>query len=141
MTKLVVKKTDGLPTPRQNAKRGMSGTLNLRSGGGHYHVSAHKRSEEFITFLDMLLAAHSCLQLVYLPTYAGYRLNPMEKVWWQLKRTVAANRNFTDLAQLEATVRKCLCAFHPDALLRLRNCEVTRLAQRTLITPSETSAS
>jgi transposase len=157
-----------LPTPGQNAKRGVFGALNLRSGGWHYQVSAHKRSGEFSAFLDMLLvayavgivyvildnvsihhsratltwlAAHPRLQLVYLPTYTGHRLNPVEKVWWQLKRTVAANRNFTDLAQLEATVHKCLRAFRPDALLRLTNCEVTRQAQRALITPSETSAS
>ena len=155
-----------LPTPGQNAKRGVFGALNLRTGQWHYQVSAHKRSAEFTAFLDTLLvaytvgtiyvildnvsihhsqatltwlAAHPRLQLVYLPTYTGHRLNPVEKVWWQLKRTIAANRNFTDVAQLEATVQRCLGAFRPDALLRLTNCEVTRQAQRALSTPSGTS--
>ena len=157
-----------LPTPGQNAKRGVFGAFNLRTGQWHYQVSTHKRSTEFTAFLDTLLiayavgtiyvildnvsihhsketlawlAAHHRLELVYLPIYTGHRLNPMEKVWWQLKRTIAANRNFTDLDQLEATIHRCLRAFSPAALLRLTNCEVTRKAQLTLVAPSGTSAS
>jgi len=156
-----------LPTPGQNAKCAVFGTLNLRTGRWHYQVRAHKRSVEFIAFLGTLLtiyasgtlyvildnasihhskvtltwlAAHPRLQLAHLPTYTGHRLNPVEKVWWQLKRTIAANRNFTDLAQLELTVHRCLHAFHPAALLRLTNCEVTRQAQRALVPLSGTSA-
>jgi transposase len=155
-----------LPTPGQNAKRGVFGALNLRTGRWHSQVSAHKRSVEFTAFLDLLLTAyavgtiyvildnvsihhsqttrawladHPRLQLVYLPTYTGHRLNPVEKVWWQLKRSIAANRNFTDLAQLEATVQRCLRGFRPAALLRLTNCEVIRQAQRALVASSGTS--
>lgn len=155
-----------LPTPGKNAKRAVFGALNLRTGCWHYQVSARKRSVEFTAFLGTLLtsyaigtiyvildnatihhsqvtltwlAAHPRLQLAYLPTYAGHRLNPVEKVWWQLKRTIAANRNFTDLTQLEATVHRCLRAFRPAALLHLTNCEMTRQAQRALVAPPGTS--
>jgi transposase len=155
-----------LPTPGQNAKRSVFGALNLRTGHWHYQVSAHKRSAEFTAFLDTLLnayvvgpvfvildnasihhsqatlawlAAHPRLQLIYLPTYTGHRLNPVEKVWWQLKRTIAANRNFADLDQLELTVHRCLRAFRPAALLRLTNCAIIRHAQRAPLALSRTS--
>jgi transposase len=161
-----VKTQRRLPTPGQNAKRAVFGALDLRRGGWHYRVSPHKRSADFTAFLEALLSAyavgmvyvildnvsihhsritltwlsaHPRLQLVYLPTYTGHRLNPVEKVWWQLKRTIAANRNFTDLTQLEGAVDGCLRAFGPAALLRLTNCEVTRQAQRALMAPSGTS--
>ena len=155
-----------LPTPGQNAKLGVFGALNLRTGQWHYQVGAHKRSADFTAFLATLLAAyavgtlyvlldnvsihhskatlawlaaHPRVQLVPLPTYSGHQLNPVEKVWWQLKRTLAANRNFTHVAQLEASVHACLRALRPDALLHLTNCAVTRQAQLALALPSGTS--
>jgi transposase len=85
------------------------------------------------------LAQHPRLHLIYLPTYTGHHLNPVEKVWWELKRTVAANRNFTQVAQLEATVQRCLDGFRPAALLRLTHCAVIRQARQALVAPSETS--
>jgi transposase len=148
-----------LPTPGQNAKLGVFGALNLRTGQWHYQTSPHKRSADFIRFLSLLLTlyvtgtiyvivdnasihhsqmvvtwllAHPRVQLVYLPTYSGHQLNPVEKVWWQLKRCVAANRNFKSLQELEAVVPRCLRAFSPEALLRLTNCDVTRAAQLPL---------
>ncbi len=155
-----------LATPGQNAKCAVFGALNLRTGQWHYRVSAHKRSADFTGLLTALLsayavgtlyvildnvaihhsratltwlAAHPRVQLVYLPTYCGHQLNPVEKVWWHLKRTVAANRNFTALPQLEACVHGCLRALDPDDLLRLTNCDVIRQARRTLAAPSGTS--
>ena len=77
----------------------------------HFTISKHKRSTDFIAFLTVVLSsyaidaiyilvdnasihhsaatrkwllAHPRLQLVYLPTYTGHQLNPVEKVWWQL---------------------------------------------------------
>ena len=155
-----------LVTPGQNAKCAVFGALNLRTGQWHYRVTAHKRSTDFTALLTTLLsayavgtiyvildnvaihhsqatltwlAAHPRVQLVYLPTYCGHQLNPVEKVWWQLKRTIAANRNFTALPQLEACVLACLRAFVPDGLLRLTNCDVTRQARQALAMPSGTS--
>jgi DDE superfamily endonuclease len=100
-----------IPTPRQNAKRGVFGALNLRTGEWFYQLVAHKRSVEFIAFLTRLLevyptgrvyvladnasihasralrhwlATHERLVLLHLPTYSDHRLNAVEKVWWAL---------------------------------------------------------
>ncbi len=101
-----------IPTPGQNAKRGVFGALNLRTGEWFYQLAAHKRSADFIAFLGRLVAAYPTgliyvlvdnasihtskavqqwrvaqgrVVLLYLPTYSGHRLNPVEKVWWALK--------------------------------------------------------
>lgn len=145
-----------LPTPGQNARRSVFGGLNLRTGQWHYVLAEHKRSTDFIAFLSMLLdtyvagtvfvivdnatihasqatlnwlALHPRLHLVYLPTYSGHQLNPVEKVWWQLKRYIAANRNFRSLDELDAAIHRCLRSFTPVALLALTNCDVVRRAQ------------
>lgn len=129
-----------LPTPDQNAKLGVFGGLNVRTGQWHFTIAKHKRSADFIAFLTVVLSsyatdviyvlvdnasihhsaatrkwllAHPRLQLVYLPTYTGHQLNPVEKVWWQLKRYIAANRNFKSLAELETAIRSCLLSLSP----------------------------
>ncbi len=148
-----------LPTPGQNRRRSVFGGLNIRSGQWHYQLSAHKRTADFIAFLNLLLVAyptgpdtgmiyviadnasihhsaalchwlivHPRIQMVYLPTYAGHLLNPVEKVWWQLKRFIAANRNFHSLPELDAAIMRCLNAFTPQALLKLCNSDVVRRA-------------
>ena len=149
-----------IPTPGQNAKRGVFGGLNLRTGEWFYHITAHKRGVEFIAFLTALLTAypagtiyvivdnasihtsravehwltlHARLQLVYLPTYSGHRLNPVEKVWWDLKADIAANRCFKSLVELEQAVHRYFESFTHEQALRLTNCEVTRTAQQALI--------
>jgi transposase len=149
-----------IPTPGQNAKRGVFGGLNLRTGEWFYHITARKRGVEFIAFLTTLLTAyptgriyvivdnasihtsravkhwltvHTRLQLVYLPTYSGHRLNPVEKVWWDLKDDIAANRCFRSLAELEQAIQHYFAAFTQERALRLANCEVTRTAQQALV--------
>jgi len=146
-----------IPTPGQNAKRGVFGGLNLRTGEWFYHIMAHKRSVEFIAFLTALLTAYPVgtlyvivdnasihtsravkrwlttqprVQLVYLPTYSGHRLNPVEKVWWDLKNDIAANRCFKSLVDLEQAVHRYFAAFTQERALSLANCEVMRMAQR-----------
>src|ERR1700687_3255884 len=47
-----------ISTPGQNAKRGVFGALNVRSGEWFYQLTAHKRSAEFIAFLTQLLVAY-----------------------------------------------------------------------------------
>ncbi len=152
-----------LPTPGQNAKLGVFGGLNVRTGQWHFTLSARKRSSEFIAFLTRLLAnyttgiiyvivdnasihhsaatrhwllAHPRVQLVYLPTYTGHQLNPVEKVWWQLKRYIAANRNFKSLDELQHAVQSCLLSFSPAALLQLTQSDVTRKARLPLVQPA-----
>jgi len=143
-------------TPGQNAKRGVFGALNLRTGEWFYHLTDRKRSVEFIAFLTVLLTAypagviyvivdnasihtsravhkwlaeHPRLQLVYLPGYSGHKLNPVEKVWWDLKGCIAANRRFKCLAELDAAIRRYFAHFTPDHALCLTNSEVVRAAQ------------
>lgn len=144
-------------TPGQNGKRGVFGALNLRTGEWFYRVTERKRSVEFIAFLTTLLTAypvgliyvivdnasihtsravqkwladHPRLQLVYLPTYSGHQLNPVEKVWWDLKDGIAANRCFKSLADLEAAIHRYFADFSPERALRLTNSEVVRTAQK-----------
>jgi transposase len=47
-----------IPTPGQNAKRGVFGALNVRTGEWFYQLTPHKRSADFIAFLTQLLVAY-----------------------------------------------------------------------------------
>ena len=105
-------------TPGQNRKRPVFGTVNLRTGAWHYRLTDRKRSVEFMAALTDLLTTYpegriyllvdngsihasktvqqwlntqDRLQLVYLPSYAGHKYNPTEKVWWHLKDAISAN--------------------------------------------------
>lgn len=147
-------------TPGQNAKRGVFGGLNLRTGEWFYHVTERKRSVEFLAFLTALLTAypvgslyvivdnvsihtsravqqwlvtHPRVHLVYLPTYSGHRLNPVEKVWWALKDHIAANRSFKSLMDLEQAIHRYFTSFTRQRALQLTNCEVTRAAQQEAV--------
>lgn len=153
-----------LPTPGQNRRRSIFGGLNVRTGQWHYRLTDHKRTTDFITFLTDLTLAYPVgpifvivdnasihasrallawlssqprLQLVYLPTYSGHALNPVEKVWWRLKQFVAANRNFRCLDDLDAAVHLCCRSFTPDVLIGLTNCPVNRAAQAALSPTAE----
>lgn len=144
-----------LPTPGQNAKIGIFGAINLRTGELDTLCSARKRSQDFIRFLHQLLerypigtvhiildnatihsskltqkwlAMYPRLHMVYLPTYSGHLLNPIEKVWWQLKQHIAANRNFRTIEKLTEAVNRWFLATRPEANLQLINCAVTRRA-------------
>lgn len=144
-----------IPTPGQNAKRGVFGALNVRTGAWLYQLTPHKRSVDFIAFLTEVLAAYPTgqvyvlvdnasihtsravqrwlatqgrLVLVYLPTYSGHRLNPVEKVWWALKGTIAANRMFRNLAELDAAICEYFADFPPARALALTNGSVVRQA-------------
>jgi len=145
-----------IPTPGQNAKRGVFGALNVRTGKWFYQLTPHKRSTDFIAFLTQLLAAYPTgrvyvlvdnasihtsravqrwlltqgrLVLVYLPTYSGHRLNPVEKVWWALKGNIAANRAFRNLTELDAAIHGYFADFPPARVLALINCELVRQAK------------
>lgn len=143
-------------TPGQNRKCPIFGGVNLRTGELHYHLSQRKRSGDFIVFLEQLLSAyptgpiyvildnvsihtsravrswlaeHPRLELVFLPTYAGHALNPIEKVWWLLKHKVAANRCFKNLAALIRFIRRHLDTLSAASVIRLINSPIVRQAQ------------
>ena len=148
-----------IPTPGQNAKRGVFGFLNLRTGAWFYHLTEHKRSTDFISFLAQLLVVYPLgqlfvlvdnasihtsqavrqwitenprLELVYLPTYSGHKLNPVEKVWWALKAEIAANRCFKSLPDLDGAIQRFFAKFTPTDALQLANSEMIRAAQAGL---------
>jgi transposase len=143
-------------TPGQNRKRPVFGSVNLRTGAWHYRLTDRKRSVEFIAALTDLLTTypkgriyllvdngsihtskavqqwlntHDRLQLVYLPSYAGHKYNPTEKVWWHLKDAISANRGFKLLAELDAALHRHFAGLAPQAILRLINSHVVRQAQ------------
>jgi transposase len=145
-----------LPTPGQNAKRPVFGALDLRTGAWFYQLADYKRTAQFIAFLTLLLAAypvgviyvladnasihtskalltwltaHARLQLVYLPTYSGHRLNPVEKVWWRFKGVIAANRCVRSLAELDAVADAWFAQLMPSEVLALANSRISRLAR------------
>jgi transposase len=123
------------------------------------HLTDRKRSVEFIAALrDLLMAhpegriyilvdngsihtskavqqglqSHERLQLVYLPSYAGHKYNPTEKIWWHLKDAISAHRGFRLLAELEAALRRHFAGLTPQTILRLINSHVARQAQVAL---------
>ncbi len=97
-------------TPGANRMRGVFGALALDGpdpGAWHYSITERKRTDEFLTFLEQLLvcypteplylvldnasihtskltrawiAEHPQVTLCFLPSYAGHRENPVEKV-------------------------------------------------------------
>ena len=144
-------------TPGQNAKRAVFGALDLRTGDWFYELCVRKRGIEFIGFLSRLLVAYPTgpiyvivdnasihtshavqawlamntrLQLVYLPTYAGHELNPVEKVWWALKDNISANYSFRKLTELDSAIRHYFVGFTRDAALCLANSDTARAAQK-----------
>lgn len=133
-------------TPGSNRKRGVFGALALETGAWHYCITERKRTPDFLRFLDQLLvayptqplylvldnasihtakltrvwrAAHARVTLCFLPSYAGHRENPVEKVWWRMKQQVTANRLYGDVAKLVAAVDAFFGAFTPAAALQL----------------------
>lgn len=133
-------------TPGSNRKRGIFGALALETGAWHYHVTERKRAVEFVEFLAQLvtayptqplylvldnasihtakltrawLAEHPQVTLCFLPSYAGHRENPVEKVWWRMKQQVTANRLYGDVEKLVSAVNAFFGTFTPAAALQL----------------------
>jgi putative transposase len=143
-------------TPGQNRKRPIFGGVNLRTGAWHYQLTSRKRGIEFIAFLTEVVQAYPTgpiyvlidnasihtskavlkwvssqprLELIYLPTYMGHKLNPTEKVWWDLKDTIAANYCFKSLAELDQFIQRYFNNITQPDILRLINSAVVRQAQ------------
>lgn len=116
------------------------------SGRWLYEVTERKRSVEFMAFMEKIMQAylgrplvlvldnatihkskavaqwlseHPTVRLLYLPTYAGHRENPVEKVWWRLKSQIAANRLHSDVHSLVACVHQFFVSFTPHAARQL----------------------
>lgn len=135
-----------VPTPGTNSKKSIFGALDIRTGKWLYRIFDHKRTEQFIEFLNHVissyptgkihiildnfsihkakavqewLASHPRVRLYYLPCYMP-QLNPAEKIWWRLKAVVAANRLY---GTMDALIRAVETFFE-----RLTTSEVLTLA-------------
>jgi transposase len=121
-----------IPTPGTNDTRAIFGALDIRTGRWTHLVRERMTKEDFIAFLEHLLTVyldvpivlvvdnysshhatvvkdwlvtHDRLHLFYLPTYCSH-LNPVERIWLQLKNTVAANRLYGSMTILLQTVEQ-----------------------------------
>lgn len=135
-----------VPTPGKNHKRSIFGALELESGRWLYQITLRKRTEEFISFLEHLLTSyptqplllvldnasihhsralrawleeHPRIELLHLPSYAGHRENPVEKVWWRLKDRIAANRLRASIDVLVAAAERFFEELTPEDARRL----------------------
>jgi transposase len=132
-----------VPTPGNNETRAVFGALDIRSGRWVYMVRDHMLKEDFIAFLEHLLASypsgpiilivdnfsshtaglvkdwlteHSRLRLFYLPKYCSH-LNPVEPIWARLKAKVAANRLYGSMGSLLEVVHEFFYDMTPEAAL------------------------
>jgi transposase len=132
-----------IPTPGSNTARAIFGALNIRTGQWAYQVRERMRKEDFIAFLEHLLAVypahpiilivdnysshtagevrdwlaeHPRLQVHFLPTHCSH-LNPVERIWLQLKGDLAANRLYGSIKPLLATVDRFFAAMTPEQAL------------------------
>jgi len=119
-----------IPTPGTSQWRAVLGALNIRTGQWNHLIRERMKKEDFIAFLEHLLLAYPTgpillivdnysshtahavqdwlatrprLQLFYLPTYCSH-LNPIERIWRQLKGAIAANRLYASMDLLLKTV-------------------------------------
>jgi len=118
-----------IPTPGSNQSRVLFGALHIRTGEWVYLVRQRMFKEDFVAFLEHLLAVyptrpillivdnfsshtaravtewlaeHPRLQLLYLPKYCSH-LNPVERIWLQLKNKIAPNRLYGSMEILLQT--------------------------------------
>lgn len=132
-----------IPTPGNNETRAVFGALDIHSGHWVYVVREHMHKEDFIAFLEHLLASypsspiilivdnysshtaglvkgwlseHSRLRLFYLPKHCSH-LNPVELVWARLKARVAANRLYGSMGALIEVVHEFFAEMTPETAL------------------------
>ena len=135
-----------LPAPLQNQKRTLFGALEIDTGEVFHRLFARKRTTEMIAFLEGLLvqyaprpillildhasihkskaleawlAEHPQIELVYLPKYAVHRDNPLEKLWWQLKGSIVANRCCRSMNEFIEAVERYLAQLTPEKVFQL----------------------
>ena len=132
-----------VPTPGSNVTRSLFGALNINTGQWTYLVRSKTCKEDFIAFLEHLLAVYATgpiilivdnysshtatlvkawlaeqprLQLLYLPTYCSH-LNPVENIWLRLKGQIAANRLYGSIHRLLDCVACFFDAMTPEMAL------------------------
>lgn len=119
-----------IPTPGTNHALTIFGALNIRTGRWDYILHNRMQADDFLLFLTYLLgcyrdhhivlivdnySSHTAgkvmrrvadeprLDLLFLPTHCAH-LNPVERIWLQLKQTIAPNRLYGSIELLRQTV-------------------------------------
>lgn len=132
-----------VPTPGTNRALTLFGALNLRTGRWDYILRQRMQADDFLLFLTYLLmcyrdhplvvivdnySSHTAqkvrawvadeprLTLLFLPTHCAH-LNPVERIWLQLKNTIAPNRLYGSLEVLRQTVFTFFRAMTPEQAL------------------------
>ncbi len=128
-----------------NRKYSVFGALNAKSGKFSYAFFDRAISINFITFLEQLLKEypnkviflildsatyhtshmvqdwsknHPEIKFLWLPKN-NPQLNPVEKIWWRMKYTVAANRSYKDLKVMKQKCIEFLTNLTPEVAIRL----------------------
>lgn len=133
-----------VPTPGTNRSVALFGALNIRTGRWDYILRDRMQADDVVLFLTYLLmcyrtqqvivivdnySSHTArkvstwvaneprLDLLFLPTHCAH-LNPVERIWLQLKNTIAPNRLYGSLDVLRQTVFAFFRAMTPEQALR-----------------------
>lgn len=139
-----------IPTPGTNRAMTIFGALNMRTGRWDYILRKRMQAEDFLLFLTYLLGcyrdhpiivivdnysshtAHKVmrwvadeprLELLFLPTHCAH-LNPVERIWLQLKNTIAPNRLYGSLEVLRQTVFTFFRRMTPEQALHWASSEM-----------------
>lgn len=135
-------KQQKVDTPRQNQKAYAIGAVDYHKGEVVHLLSPRKDRAAFSSLVEMVLRAYPemevylvvdnyiChkgikiaegrLNLVYLPTYSPH-LNPIEKLWWHMRRQVTHNYLFSSIEALKEAVARFLSGLNAcrEKVLRL----------------------
>ncbi len=133
-----------VPTPGTNRATTIFGALNVRTGRWDYILRNRMQADDFVLFLTYLLmcyrdqriilivdnfSSHTArkvktwvaneprLELLFLPTHCAH-LNPVERIWLQLKNTIAPNRLYGSMDVLRQTVIAFFRTMTPEQALQ-----------------------
>lgn len=142
-----------IPTPEDNQYCIIFGALNIITGALTYLVTPDQTRFSVIAFLEHLLlvypsgpiliildsapqhraadvmkwlARHPRVELLWLPRYAP-QLNPIERIWRELKDKVAANRCYLAFEELQQIAERFLDQLTPDDALRLASLKTEKI--------------
>lgn len=141
-----------IPTPAYNASLWVFGAVELCTGQWISGLYDRQTAENFIAFLEQIwaacpnghiwvivdhapahtakavvawLEAHPRMTVLYLPKYASH-LNPIERIWREMKDKVVANHCYTTLAALRQAVQRYLDGITPAMALQTTGLKVQR---------------
>ena len=109
-----------IPTPGSNDSRTVFGALDIDTGQWISLVRPRARTEDFLAFLEHLVAVHPGRPLLLIIDYFSSHkahLNPVEGIWRRLKSIVAPNRLYGSMTLLLETVYAFFAAMTPEQAL------------------------